>query len=119
MRSFFEIYDLIVLLIAALSESHGDDRERLNADLARLARTCKATRDPALDILWKTIMGFVPILELFPLEFHTNALVRSGILTGQCLTLSHTNLLNRTAHISVQQTGTTFASIQYESGVYS
>lgn len=34
--------------------------------LARLARTCKAFREPALDMLWRDLDSFVPLITLFP-----------------------------------------------------
>jgi hypothetical protein len=34
--------------------------------LARLARTCKAFREPALNILWRDLDSFVPLVALFP-----------------------------------------------------
>ncbi len=34
--------------------------------LARLARTCKAFKEPALDLLWKDLDSFVPLVSLFP-----------------------------------------------------
>ncbi|KAF8547386.1 hypothetical protein OG21DRAFT_1424933 [Imleria badia] len=34
--------------------------------LARLARTCRAFEEPALDALWKVIDGSEPLVRLFP-----------------------------------------------------
>ncbi|KAH8099394.1 hypothetical protein BXZ70DRAFT_1000914 [Cristinia sonorae] len=34
--------------------------------LARLARTCKAFKEPALNVLWRDLDSFVPLLSLFP-----------------------------------------------------
>lgn len=34
--------------------------------LARLARTCKAFKDPALNMLWRDLDSLVPLLSLFP-----------------------------------------------------
>ncbi|GJE99663.1 hypothetical protein PsYK624_159340 [Phanerochaete sordida] len=34
--------------------------------LARLARTCKAFKEPALDVLWRDLDSFVPLVTLFP-----------------------------------------------------
>jgi len=36
------------------------------SSIARLARTCKAISDPALDVLWKHIDGLTPLLRLMP-----------------------------------------------------
>ena len=34
--------------------------------LARLARTCKAFKEPALDMLWRDLDSFVPLASAFP-----------------------------------------------------
>ena len=34
--------------------------------LSRLARTCRALSEPALEVLWKELDSIVPILGLFP-----------------------------------------------------
>ena len=34
--------------------------------LSRLARTCRALSEPALNILWRDLDSFVPIIGLFP-----------------------------------------------------
>ncbi len=34
--------------------------------LSRVARTCKAFKDPALDVLWRDLDSFVPLIALFP-----------------------------------------------------
>ncbi|THH28300.1 hypothetical protein EUX98_g5884, partial [Antrodiella citrinella] len=34
--------------------------------LSRLARTCKAFKEPALNVLWRDLDSFVPLLSLFP-----------------------------------------------------
>lgn len=36
--------------------------------LARLARTCKAISDPALDVLWEELESFAHLLRIFPKE---------------------------------------------------
>ena len=36
------------------------------SSLARLARTCKAFQDPALDILWHSQYSLVPLLKCLP-----------------------------------------------------
>lgn len=48
-------------LLECILESPGGKRA-----LARLARTCKAFKEPVLDILWKDLDTFVPLLTLFP-----------------------------------------------------
>lgn len=48
-------------LLECILESPGGRRA-----LARLARTCKAFRDPVLDVLWRDLDSFVPLLTLFP-----------------------------------------------------
>ena len=34
--------------------------------LSRLARTCKAFKEPALDMLWRDLDSFVPLVSAFP-----------------------------------------------------
>jgi hypothetical protein len=48
------------LLEAVLDASNG------KRTLSRFARTCKAFCGPALDILWRELDSFVPIIGLFP-----------------------------------------------------
>ncbi|TCD62847.1 hypothetical protein EIP91_006360, partial [Steccherinum ochraceum] len=45
--------------------------------LARLARTCKAFKEPALNVLWRELDSFVPLLALFP-----NALMKRSRRPG-------------------------------------
>jgi hypothetical protein len=77
MPSFFETYDLVALLISALSESYGGESNNdkdFQTDLARLARTCKAFRDPPLDAHWRTMRGLLPIVKLFPVVLRVDEL---------------------------------------------
>ena len=48
-------------LLECILESPGGRKS-----LARLARTCKAFKEPALGMLWKDLESFVPLLTLFP-----------------------------------------------------
>ncbi|KIP12554.1 hypothetical protein PHLGIDRAFT_498684 [Phlebiopsis gigantea 11061_1 CR5-6] len=48
-------------LLECILETPGGKRS-----LARLARTCKAFKEPVLDILWRDLETFVPLLTLFP-----------------------------------------------------
>lgn len=48
-------------LLECILESQGGRKS-----LARLARTCKAFKEPALDMLWRDLDSFVPLLTLFP-----------------------------------------------------
>jgi hypothetical protein len=34
--------------------------------LSRLARTCRALSDPALNVLWRELDSLIPIIGLFP-----------------------------------------------------
>ena len=45
--------------------------------LGRLARTCKAFREPVLNVLWRDLDSFVPLLALFP-----NSLLRRARRPG-------------------------------------
>lgn len=48
-------------LLEAVLESPNGKRS-----LSRLARTCRALSEPALNILWKDLDSLVPIIGLFP-----------------------------------------------------
>lgn len=48
------------LLEAILESSNG------RRSLSRLARTCRALSEPALNILWRDLDSLVPIIGLFP-----------------------------------------------------
>lgn len=45
--------------------------------LGRLARTCKAFKEPVLNVLWRDLDSFVPLLALFP-----NSLLRRARRPG-------------------------------------
>ena len=38
--------------------------------LARLARTCRAFKEPALDILWQNLRGLAPLAQCLPEASH-------------------------------------------------
>ena len=42
------------------------ERDSNNADLAALARTCKAFKEPALDLLWEELDDLSPLLRCLP-----------------------------------------------------
>jgi hypothetical protein len=71
MHRYFKTYDLMVALITDISDLYGHSEEG-KADrrtaLVRLALTCKIFLDPALDLLWKRLDIFEPILDLFPIQ---------------------------------------------------
>lgn len=48
-------------LLEAILESQNGKRA-----LSRLARTCRAMRDPALNVLWRDLDSLIPILWQFP-----------------------------------------------------
>ncbi len=50
-----------VKLLETIIDSPGGRRS-----LSRLARTCRAFADPALDVLWRDLDSIVPIVGLFP-----------------------------------------------------
>jgi hypothetical protein len=44
-----------------------EDSSRLSrTTIAALARTCRTFKEPALDVLWKDIDGFRPLISYFP-----------------------------------------------------
>lgn len=54
----------ILLHIFAIYRDSGSVRSC--ATLAALAGTCKKFKEPALDILWKDITGFKPLISCMP-----------------------------------------------------
>jgi len=55
--------EILLHIFAAIYDNFGRDRL---ATLAALARTCKTFKEPALDILWREIIGFTPIISCLP-----------------------------------------------------
>lgn len=53
--------DALKKLLECILETQGGRKS-----LARLARTCKAFKEPALDLLWRDLDSFVPLVTLFP-----------------------------------------------------
>ena len=49
---------------------HPLHRTHANADLAALARTCRAFKEPALDILWKVLRDLSPLARCLPEASH-------------------------------------------------
>ncbi|KAI6127905.1 hypothetical protein EDD16DRAFT_1702217 [Pisolithus croceorrhizus] len=70
MHHCLQITEILCLIIEFLA--HEDLVTRLEArsiprrDVARLARTCKAFMDPALDVLWKTQSSLSPLIMCLP-----------------------------------------------------
>lgn len=53
--------DATTKLMEAILDTPGGRRS-----LSRLARTCRAFADPALDVLWRDLDSIIPIIGLFP-----------------------------------------------------
>jgi hypothetical protein len=46
---------------------HKDDsKPNSRATVAALARTCRTFQEPALDVLWRDVKGFKPLLSCLP-----------------------------------------------------
>jgi hypothetical protein len=43
-----------------------DSKPSCRATVAALARTCRTFQEPALDVLWRDIKGFKPLLSCLP-----------------------------------------------------
>ena len=69
-------------LLEAILDTPGGRRS-----LVRLARTCKAFRDPALDLLWRDLDSLTPLLGLFPSAILKRAR-RPGLGLVRFLTMS-------------------------------
>ena len=52
-----------------------------SADLARLARTSRPFQEPALNKLWKTVVGLEPLLRTLPTNLYEE--VEVGATTGE------------------------------------
>ncbi|KII86179.1 hypothetical protein PLICRDRAFT_280623 [Plicaturopsis crispa FD-325 SS-3] len=65
MNRCLRISDITSLVCSELLDAHG--RASLG-DLARLARTCRALCDPALDILWRTLWSLNPLICTLPAD---------------------------------------------------
>ncbi|KAG2144267.1 hypothetical protein DEU56DRAFT_732937 [Suillus clintonianus] len=68
------------ILLHIFTNNHSKNlNHRSHVTLAALARTCRKFQEPALDILWKDINGFKPLISCLPESIaHTNA---QGYLT--------------------------------------
>ncbi|KAI6003134.1 hypothetical protein EDD15DRAFT_1468670 [Pisolithus albus] len=66
-----EILDLIIGFM--VDDTHEPDKfcGIRHQDLARLARTCKAFKDPALDVLWRTQSSLSPLIRCLPSRLRT------------------------------------------------
>ncbi|KAI6045334.1 hypothetical protein EDC04DRAFT_141551 [Pisolithus marmoratus] len=58
-----EILHHIIGFLESGTDSHSTYR---NGDIARLARTCRAFKDPALDVLWRRQCALGPLLKCLP-----------------------------------------------------
>jgi hypothetical protein len=62
-----EILLHIFTIIHEIKNPRAWDSANINrATIAALARTCRTFKDPALDVLWKDINGFKPLLLCLP-----------------------------------------------------
>lgn len=59
--AIFSDADTTRKLLEYVSDSPGGKRS-----LSRIARTCKAFCEPALDMLWKELDSLLPLLSQFP-----------------------------------------------------
>jgi hypothetical protein len=67
-------------LLEAILESPGGRRS-----LSRLARTCKAFSEPALNVLWRELDSLLPIIGLFPSKLMRKSR-KPGLGLVRCLT---------------------------------
>lgn len=72
--------DTTTKLLEAILESPNGRRS-----LSRLARTCRALSEPALNILWRELDSIVPIIGLFPSQ-----LLKKSRKPGMGLVRPHT-----------------------------
>ena len=62
--------------------------------VARLARTCKAFNDPAMDVLWNELDSFLPLIGLFPGYIMKRAR-RPGLGLVRPVSPAHTHVMYR------------------------
>ena len=77
--------DTTTKLLEAILESPNGRRS-----LSRLARTCRALSEPALNILWRELDSIVPIIGLFPAQ-----LLKKSRKPGMGLVRRHTRFGSR------------------------
>lgn len=65
MHNCLRISEIISHVCTDLLDADGDFGPK---GLARLARTCRAFRDPALDILWHTLLALEPLIRTLPAD---------------------------------------------------
>ncbi|OJA18954.1 hypothetical protein AZE42_06037 [Rhizopogon vesiculosus] len=61
-----EVLFHIFTTIDGAGEGSRDQRRESRATIAAVARTCRAFKEPALDVLWKNIDGIKPLISRFP-----------------------------------------------------
>jgi len=93
-------------LLEAIYDSPGGKRS-----LSRLARTCHAISEPALDVLWRDLDSIVPIIGLFPAQLLKKTRKPGlGLVRVPWSSSSHANHNIRVVHL-VMKTGTRSSSI--------
>jgi hypothetical protein len=59
--------EILLDIFTTICGDDSDSQDSLNrATIAALARTCRTFKEPALDVLWKDINGFKPLLSCLP-----------------------------------------------------
>ncbi|OAX39711.1 hypothetical protein K503DRAFT_865211 [Rhizopogon vinicolor AM-OR11-026] len=66
MTSDTEVLFHIFTTIDGAGEGFRDQERDSRVTIAALARTCRAFKEPALDVLWKNINGIKPLISCFP-----------------------------------------------------
>jgi hypothetical protein len=61
---FLQNYDIVCEVLEYVGEAQ--DGLRASASLVAVALTCKALSEPALDVLWRNLTNFAPLLKLLP-----------------------------------------------------
>ena len=69
MHHALEIQEILLNIFQVFGRCHDDDDG--SADLASLARTCRAFKEPALDILWEVLDDLTPLARCLPeISYH-------------------------------------------------
>ena len=71
MHHALEIQEILLNIFRFFSRCHDDDDDD-SEDLVSLARTCRAFKEPALDILWEVLDDLSPLARCLPeISYHS------------------------------------------------
>ncbi|KAG1857393.1 hypothetical protein DFJ58DRAFT_913524 [Suillus subalutaceus] len=80
--------EILIYIFTVNDDEESYNRRPFFAQLAVLARTCRKFKEPALDILWKHVYGFKPLISCLPegvsyIDMAGNLTLRRPFLAGE------------------------------------